>query len=50
MAVLDRVLEGCTNAEMGKGSLIKNENRKEHIYPRSGCLNQVKLSEIASRN
>lgn len=50
MAVFDRGLEGCANAEMGKVSLIKNENRKEHLYPRSGYLNQVKLAEIASRN
>lgn len=47
MAVLDRVLEGCTNAETGKGSQIKNENRKERLYPRSGCPNQVKLAEVA---
>lgn len=50
VAVFDRGLEGCANAEMGKVSLIKNENRKEHLYPRSGYLNQVKLAEIASRN
>ena len=47
MATLDRVLEGCSNTELGEDAEIKNDNRKECLDPRSGCLNWIKFAEIA---
>lgn len=49
MAVPGSVLEGAQTQEGEKTyKCLKNENRKECFYPRSGRLNQVKLAEIAS--
>lgn len=42
-----RELEGRTDTEMGKDLQIRDEKTKEHLHPRSGCLTQVKLAEIA---
>lgn len=33
--------------ELGEDAEIKKDNRKECLYPRSGCLNGVKFAQIA---
>lgn len=36
-----------THTEVGTDLKMKNENRKECLYPRSRCLNEAKLAERA---
>lgn len=38
---------GSTHTEVGTDLQMKNENRKECLYPRSECLNEAKLAERA---